>query len=164
MKKSIIFLLLTVCSLNSSDYLIKMGTNSLNNIVIIEKFIDPTIIYNEKGFKSDGIHKDTGTIYDLEGYDIDGFNENNQGKQVCDFSVSSPRTYHFTINEGNNNKGWFWKGELLLAYYSSTGTLNNKNYTLSSGEMGYFTWSYSYGSGSTSRYSYAGICMTPLRN
>lgn len=64
----------------------------INNKINVEEN-NNQIVYDQNGFDTDGIHKDTGTIYDqdgydktgydIDGYDKNGFNIEGQGKIEC---------------------------------------------------------------------------------
>jgi hypothetical protein len=160
MKKTLLLIsLLPLLSyLNASSFIVSVNNKSFSShiSVIDNKF------YDKNGFDKEGINKETGTIYNEEGYDVEGFNEQNQGKKVCKFLLTGDRSYHYTINQGNNNKGIIWEGKSILSYFSAS-TVNNRVLTTDSGIKGLFTWSSTYGFKQESRYAKYGVCMTPLR-
>lgn len=91
MKYKILLLSIVIsCQISASEeFIFKLKTRTAIEV----QSNDNQIVYDQNGFDTNGIHKDTGTIYDqdgydktgydIDGYDKDGFNMEGQGKVEC---------------------------------------------------------------------------------
>lgn len=102
-----ILTLLALCQLsniNATTYILKTSSNFQDSVVI-------ELSVNEQGFYNNGIHKDTDTLYNPEGFDKEGFDLNGLGVLSCTYDTSNyiktdgryPTRYYFngvsTISE-----------------------------------------------------------------
>lgn len=82
--------------------------------------------YNFRGFDSNSIHKDTQTIYDNEGYDVNGFNADGRDKDGYD--VNGFNTYGRDI-EGYDVNGFNVGGRDRDGYDRNGYDINGRNAT-----------------------------------
>ncbi len=70
-------------------------------------YVPPT--YDQEGFDQEGYHKDTDTLFNLDGRDKDGWDENGYGEYFCDYRAATAvivlagywvRFYHPEISSG----------------------------------------------------------------
>jgi len=105
------------------------------------------IKYDENGFSVNGIHKDTGTPYNQDGYDINEFDINGNGEEICytygqfpDELYSYKTRYSYSYAHANSlgiNFGTYYfsyKGMIGTARKSST---SNSNFNYGYDEAGY---------------------------
>lgn len=103
-KKLITIMLLAISTTTiATEYIIKMDSK---HSIIVENLAEEA---NENGFFSNGTHKDTGTLYNPSGYDIDGYDTNGYGIKVCKFERYAPIT-EVTMHYNGGNKGVVWEG------------------------------------------------------
>ncbi len=84
MKKSLLIIITVFNSLYlNAETFFKIELN--NHFVKSNQNDSETIIYDDNGFAPNGIHKDTGTIYNTEGFNREGYDEsgfNNIGVDI----------------------------------------------------------------------------------
>jgi hypothetical protein len=130
LKKKLITMILLAASTTTiaTEYIIKMDSK---NSVIVEDLAE---VANENGFFTNGTHKDTGTLYNPNGYDIDGYDTNGYGIKVCKFERYAPIT-EITMHYNGGNKGISWEGvnEGSMTNGATFLIVNGYKYTMTGG-------------------------------
>jgi hypothetical protein len=96
MKKLIILssILFATC-INATQYLITLDDKHYKQSIVIDLGID------ENGFNKQGIHEDTGTLFNAEGYDAEGYDISGYGIKSCSYSAE-------LSNETRTSGLWAW--------------------------------------------------------
>jgi hypothetical protein len=123
MKKTILLIALFGMNLSASNYLITLDSKHYDSRIIVNVLID------EKGFNSAGIHKDTGTLFDSNGYDNEGYDINGLGEKVCSY----------TRDVGNESYVYGLAGYTHVVYLNGNeiGTLGRGKYNMTVGNTYY---------------------------
>jgi len=131
MKKITILCLMVFSTTVFADYLALIGREGYN-----EGFV-----YDAEGFNAEGTHKDTGTLFNLEGFDKDGFDESGLGTKDCQKSISNYSIAHY---EYNANTKLYWGGVFLGNFTRAADyTFDNSLYTYdTSDSSGSYTGGY----------------------
>ena len=82
--KKLLFLLIfaNLFSLNAEKFILKTFNQNSSDFVVKRTA-------NENGFYSDGTHKDTGTVYNPEGYDQEGFDSEGLSASNCFYDANT---------------------------------------------------------------------------
>ena len=95
-KKLLILPLMILSFYANSSYVYKFDNKIFENVHIVDENGNRTDLDDENGFSPSGIHKDTGTLYNPEGYDKGGFDTNGLGNEECFYDANNQRVHSQT--------------------------------------------------------------------
>ena len=98
---------LLTSTINAQQYLVMLDDKHYDKSIIVQ---NPT---DDNGFYPNGEHKETGTLYNSQGYDKYGFDINGLGEKICNYSLNNFEIANYGYNSGTNI---YWDSVLLGSF------------------------------------------------